>query len=127
MHSTRGFSLIEVIVAVAIIGTVTVAVGTLMQRLPVNGREVRDQDIAMKIARNEIEHLRALGYVALPASGAFANTLLASLASSTASITISAFNAKTKQVDVRVSWRGTGTTTRAVSLSTLITENSSLK
>lgn len=123
----HGFSLIEVTVAIAIIGIVTVATGALMQRLPINGREVRDQDIAVKIVRNEIENLRGLGYAALPSSGSFSDPLLASLASSTASITISNFNAKTKQADVRVSWQGAGTTTRSVSLTTLITEGSLLK
>lgn len=123
----RGFSLIEAVIAIAIIGIMTVAVGTLLQRLPINGREVRDQDIAIHIARNKIENLRAAGYAALPASGTFTDILLSSLASSSASVAISSFNAKTKQANVTVSWRGVGTTTRTVLLTTLITENSGLK
>lgn len=126
-YSSRGFSLIEAVIAIAIIGIMTVAVGALLQRLPINGREVRDQDVAIRIARNKVESLRAAGYAALPASGAFTDMLLSSLASSSASLTISSFNAKTKQADVVVSWRGVGTTTRTVSLTTLITENSELK
>jgi len=122
---TRGFSLIEVVVAIAIIGVMVVATSTLLQRLPISGREVRDQDLALRIARNEIEVLRAAGYDSLPASGSFTNTLLSSLASSSASLTISDFNAKTKRVEANVSWRG-ALGTRFVSLTTLITENSGM-
>jgi prepilin-type N-terminal cleavage/methylation domain-containing protein len=122
----RGFSLIEVTVAVAIIGTMIVATGILLQRIPINGREVRDQDLALKIAHNEVEILRASGYASLPANGPFANALLSSLASSTSSVTITDFNAKTKQVDVSVYWKGVGLVTRSVSLTTLITQNSGL-
>lgn len=124
---TRGFSLVEVTIAVAIVGIVIVATSVLVQRLPVSGREVRDQDLALKIARNKIETLRAAGYESLPASGPFTDTLLSSFSSSTASVTVSQFNDDTKQIGVTVSWEGAELTTRSVSLTTLITENSTLK
>ena len=123
----RGFSLLEVTVAVAVVGTIIVATSVLLQRLPVSGREVRDQDLALKIARNEIEILRAAGYASLPENGPFSDALLGSFASSTASVSIADFNEKTRRVDVIVSWGGTGGTTRSVSLTTLITQNSALK
>ena len=122
----RGFSLVEVTIAIAVVGLMVVTTSILLQRLPVSGREVRDQDLALRIARDKIETLRAAGYGALPPSGAFNNTLLGSLASSTASVTFTDFNAKTKQVNVSVSWEGDGAVTRSVSLTTLITENSTL-
>lgn len=124
---SRGFSLIEVTVAIAIIGIMIVAAGSLLSRIPVNSREVRDQDLALKIARNEIESLRAAGYAALPASGPFADELLSSLASSSASVAVTAFNAKTKQVSASVTWRGAGQSARSISLTTLITQDSGLK
>jgi len=127
VHSTRGFSLIEVTVAIAIIGMMIVATGVLFQRIPINGREVRDQDLALKIAHTEIEILRASGYAALPASGSFTDTLLGSLASSTATVTITDFDVKTKQADVSIFWRGADLSTRSITLTTLITENSTLK
>jgi len=122
----RGFSLIEVTVAIAIIGLMIVTTSTLLQRLPVSGDEVRDQDTALKIARTEIEILRAGGYDALPASGPFTNPLLSSLTSGSASVTITAYDAKTKQADVRVSWVGTGNTARSMSLTTLIAQTSGM-
>lgn len=121
----RGFSLIEVTIAVAIIGITIVATSALFSRLPVNGREVRDQDLALKIANNEIETLRAGGYSALPSTGSFNNALLSSLVSGTGSVTITVIDAKTKRADVSVSWQGTSAA-RSVSLTTLLSENSGL-
>lgn len=119
--------MIEATIAVAIIGTMVTATSALLQRIPVNGRETRDQDLALKIARNEIEILRASGYASLPSNGSFNNILLGSLASSTASVVTTDLNEKTKRVYVNVSWRGANLSTRSVSLTTLITENSRLK
>ncbi|MCX6787938.1 MAG: prepilin-type N-terminal cleavage/methylation domain-containing protein [Candidatus Kaiserbacteria bacterium] len=126
-YPKRGFSLIEITIAIAIIGVMIVATSSFLARIPANGREVRDQDLALKIARSEIETLRALGYDALPLSGPFTDTLLGSLASSSASIAITAFNAKTKQVTASVTWRGASSSTRSTAITTLITQNSGLK
>lgn len=122
----RGFSLVESVVATAIIGVTIVATGLLLQRIPVDGREVRDQDLALKIARAEIETLRASGYSALGTSGSFSNSLLTSLASSSATVTIVDYDTRTKKVTATVSWRGTGLVTRSMSLTTLIAQNSKL-
>lgn len=123
---TRGFSLIEITVAIAIIGLMVVTTSTLLQRLPVSGSEVRNQDIALKIARTEIEILRAGGYDALPTNGPFTNPLLSSLANGSTSVTITAYDAKTKRADVSVSWVGAGGASRSVSLTTLIAQTSGL-
>jgi prepilin-type N-terminal cleavage/methylation domain-containing protein len=120
-----GFSLIEVIVAIAIIGMMIVTTSVLLERLPVNSRAVSDQDVALKIARNEIETLRAGGYALLPVNGSFANPLLNSLPSGSASVTIAVYDAKTKRADVSVSWRETSGA-RTVSLTTLIAQTSGL-
>ncbi len=122
----RGFSLVETAIAIGIIGVMVVATGALLQRIPTSGREVRDQDVALRIARNELEVLRAAGYDALPTSGPFTDTLLSSLAEGAASVAVADFNAKTKRVDVSVSWRGAGPALRGVSLTTLITQDGGL-
>lgn len=126
LRSTRGFSLIEISIAIAIIGVMAVATSVLMQRLPVNGREVRDQDRAIRIARNEIELLRAGGYDALPVSGTFTDPLLSELAGGSASVAITVYDAQTKRADVSVAWIGAGSAARTVSLTTLIAQNSAL-
>jgi len=125
-YRSSGFSLVEVTVAIGVIALMIVATAVLLQRLPVSGREVRDQDLALKIAREEVELLRAGGYASLPASGSFTHPLLASLASSTALLAIADYNEDTKQVTATVSWRGASVVMRSVSLTTLIAEDSGL-
>ena len=121
-----GFSLIEVTVALGIIGVMLVAVGALLSRRPVDSREVRNQDLALTLVRSELETLRAGGYDALPTSGPFTHMLLPSLAGSSASVAVADFDAETKQVDVSVSWQGAGSVTRSVSLTTLVAQNGGL-
>lgn len=118
--------MVEVTVAIAIIGITIVATGAMLERLPVSGREVRDQDVALRIARTEIETLRAAGYDALPASGPFSDALLGSLVSGSASVTITAVDAKTKRADVTVSWKGGNLADRSLSLTTLVTQGSGM-
>lgn len=126
LHRTGGFSLIETTIAVGIIGVMVVAAGALLQRIPIDGREVRDQDLALKIARHEIEVLRGAGYDALPVSGSFTNPLLGSLSGGMGSVTVATYNAKTKRADIGVSWVGTGSVARSLTLTTLITQDSGL-
>lgn len=126
-RSTKGFSLIEVTLAVALIGLIIVATGVMLERIPVGGREARDTDIALRIARSEIELLRSAGYAALPAGGEWSDPLLSSLASSTAALLVTDANAQTKQVEATVSWRGADLAPRSVSLTTLLTKDSGLK
>lgn len=127
MTPSRGFSLIEIIVAVGIIGLIIIATTSMLQRVSVNEREISNQSLALRIARNEVELLRAAGYAALPASGSFTDSLLSSLPSGSGSIAVTVVNAKTKQLVVTVSWVGEGAITRSTSLTTLIAENSQLK
>jgi len=123
--SSRGFTLIEVTVSIFIIGIITVASTMLLRAAQVN-RVTQNEDLALKIANNEVGILRAGGYAALPASGPFSNSLLLSLPSGTATVTISSYNAKTKEADVSVSWLGPDNVTRTVALTTLITETGGL-
>jgi prepilin-type N-terminal cleavage/methylation domain-containing protein len=123
--AVRGFTLIEVTVAIFIIGIIIIASTMLLRAAQVN-RVTQDEDIALKIANNEVGVLRAGGYAALPASGSFTNSLLSMLPSGAAAVTISSYDAKTKKADVSVSWLGPDNATHAVALTTLITETGGL-
>jgi prepilin-type N-terminal cleavage/methylation domain-containing protein len=124
--SSRGFTLIEVAVAVFVIGIMIVASAALLHGVPVS-RVTHSQSIALAIAESQIETLRAAGYAALPASGSFTDSALSSLASSTASTTVTVYDSKTKRVDVGVSWLETDATRRYVTLTTLIAQVGGLK
>ncbi len=117
----RGFSFIEAIVSIALLGVILIASSAIIGGVPLM-QDARDQQIALTIAQSELDALRALGYDVLPLTGTFTDPTLASLASSTATRTIVTFNAKTKRVDVTVSWSARDQTQRSLVLTTLITQ-----
>jgi len=123
MNANRGFSLIEVIVSIFIIGVMLFSFQAVI-RSGALVRTVKGQGIALAIARNELESLRIGGYAALPSSGSFRDTLLDSLPpAATTTLTVSAYNTKTKQITVSVIWKDPGSAASStVSLSTLITQ-----
>ncbi|MFA6408249.1 MAG: prepilin-type N-terminal cleavage/methylation domain-containing protein [Candidatus Paceibacterota bacterium] len=126
MRAYRGFSLIEIIISIFIIGIMLV----LLQAVIRGGslaRAAQNQGIALSIAQGEIESLRASGYDNLPSSGTFTDSLLDTLPIATASLSVSDYNDKTKQVTVNVLWQNSGfTASSTVSLSTLITQTGGL-
>lgn len=123
---SRGFSLIEVLVSIFIIGVILIMVQAVA-RSGVLVRTTKSQAIALSIARTELENIRGGGYTTLPTSGSFTNDLLSSLPAATAALTVSAYNEKTAQVTATVTWQDPGTqASSTVSLSTLITQTGGL-
>lgn len=99
-----------------------------MSRTSVIVRTSKNQGIALSIARSKIETLRSNGYASIPPNGAFYDELLLTLPPlATTTLSVSNYNAKTKQVSVGVVWKDAGmTASSTVSLTTLITETGAL-
>lgn len=121
----KGFSLIEILVTIGILGLMIVVYQAVLGNVYLT-RNVQDKDVALKIATYKIEEIRALGYSSMPGSGTFTDTLLTSLPSGTAAMTITDYNAKVKQVVVTVGWTPQNSTARSVSLTTLVTDTGGL-
>lgn len=125
-NAQRGFLLIEVVIAIFVIAATVALYAAALHSFAVS-RSAAHSAVALSIAERELENARAGGYAALPASGPFSDPQLSSLASSSASIAVSAFNAKTKKVVVSILWREPESATSSiVSLSTLITQSGGL-
>jgi prepilin-type N-terminal cleavage/methylation domain-containing protein len=121
-----GYSLIEVTITIFIIAVVLVlylAAANTMQMT----KTAKYKEIALGIANNKIEELRAAGYSSLPGSGSFSTSQLSSLPSGSGDLDISDFNSDTKQVEVTVEWQEPGApSTKSISLTTLITKTGGL-
>jgi prepilin-type N-terminal cleavage/methylation domain-containing protein len=126
MKINRGFTLVEVLVAIGLI-CITIFACKSMISSAILARSVKNEDVALKIASHQIEELRALGYASLPVSGSFSDSMLSSLSSSSASMAISTYDAKTKQITVTVSWIEPASGNRSVVLTTLLAETGGLK
>lgn len=119
----RGFSLIEVIIGLALVLVTLTIFGVALSTLPLT-KTARNQNIAYHIAAKKIEELRDTTFVSLPSSGPFTDPGLADLPGSTADLTITDYEGsnKIKRAAVVVNWEETGQA-RSVLLETLISEN----
>lgn len=127
MPAHRGFSLVEVVVSIFIIGVMLFMLQAIIHSSALV-RMAKNQGIALSIARNKLEGLRAGGYTNLPTSGSFSDSLVDTLPqAATTTLVVSDYNVKTKQVSVSVVWKDQGTVaSTTVSLSTLIAQTGGL-
>lgn len=127
MKASRGFSLVEVVVSIFIIGVLLILLQAIF-RSSTMVKTAKNQSVALSIAKNEIEALRAGGYATLPASGSFPDSLLSTIPVATTTLIVSPYNAKTKLVTVNVLWQDSASSASStVSLSTLITQTGGLQ
>ncbi len=118
----KGFALVEIVVCLFMIG-ITLLVYSAASNTMTLSQHSKYQEVALKIASSKIEKLRQTSFASLPASGTFTDTLLNTLQSGTATLTMTDLNSKTKQATVVVSWTEHGSSaTRTVRLDTIITQ-----
>lgn len=109
--SAKGFTLVELIVTIVVLGIVITSLGTLYYEMQV--AEVRSQhyDLAVRAARTEIERLRNNGYSALTPGGTivFTSSLPTALPRDRAgSVAISQPTADLRRVDVTITYADYG-------------------
>ena len=126
INSNSGFTLLEVIVTLFIIGLVLVLYQAALGKVKLI-QYAKNQEIALRVANNKIEELRAGGYDALPASDSFSDSQLNTLSDCTATMTIANLNATTKRIVITIEWREpAGASLKNISLTTLITKTGGL-
>ncbi len=118
----KGFSIIEVVVSLFMLGVILLVYASANNTLVLN-RIARHQQEAYRIAANKLESVRAVPYASIPSSGTFVDPLMANLPGSSGALAVSAYDSRTKQVVVTVSWREPGTPTdKSAVVTTLITQ-----
>lgn len=117
--------MIELLISLFIVSLAVVFATFLTGTIKIT-RDDTYENIAFRIADAKLSELRAGGYAALPASGPFTDPDLAALPEGAASTTVIVWNSKTKEVITGVSWLGSASTTKYVSLTTLVTQSGGL-
>jgi prepilin-type N-terminal cleavage/methylation domain-containing protein len=118
----KGFSVIEVVVSLFMLGVILLVYAAANNTLILN-RIAKHQQLAYRIAANELESIRALPYASIPSSGPFSDTLMTNLPSGSGALATSVYDSRTKQIVVTVTWREPGTSIdKTESVTTLITE-----
>jgi prepilin-type N-terminal cleavage/methylation domain-containing protein len=118
----KGFTVIEVVVSLFIFGVMLMVYIASANTVILN-RNSKHKQTAYRVAAGAIEQLRATPYASLPNSGSINDPLLSELPTGQGTLSISPYNAKTKQVTSTVTWRNPGNNSlRSFSLTTLITE-----
>ena len=123
MFSNRGFSLIEVMISIFIVGAVALLYFATLNTFRLTHKS-RDEITALNVAQNKLTSLRSGRFANLPASGSFTDSQLSNLDSATATLAITnAGTTSLKQVTVTISWHEENpATTSSISASTLITQ-----
>lgn len=119
----KGFSLIEMIIALALVLATILVFAVALQSSPLT-RHARNQNVAYHVAANKIEELRNTQFSSLPASGAFSDPGLGNLQGATAQLTITDYQGSSdvKQVVVTISWLEAGAT-KSLTLETLMSNS----
>ena len=121
-HSQSGFTLIEVVVTILLIGA-TLVLYNATSKIVVINKVNKYKEVALRIADEKVQTLRVAGYSAVPASGSFSDSLISSLPGGAGTLTVSDVNAGTKSVLVTVSWTNPQNgSTQQVRLTTYIAE-----
>lgn len=115
--SRRGFSLLEVMLTLALVSAGTVAVVELFQRARVGGTDGENVLIATDLAQRRLEELRNTAYGSLTNESAASVSSPSGYSRFTRSVTVTTPFTNLKQVVVTVSWAAPGGTP-SVSLQT---------
>jgi hypothetical protein len=119
---SRGFTVIEVIISLCLLAAMFVIYQLTFMILAAN-QTTNDQELALRIAESESVNLHGLGYDALPSSGSFSDSMLASLPSGAGNIVVTDLGNNIKQAVITVTWNESRSkSNQAVTLTTLITE-----
>lgn len=129
LHSQTGFSLVEVVVIIAVAGMIVLFLGNLPSSLGLIGSS-KQETVVNQIINEEIERLRSLGHENIsPGTSTISDSRITSLPNSTSEVLIedcppslcSNGEQKISQVTITISWTSSGKP-KKIEVKTLVTE-----
>lgn len=116
MKKQDGFTIIELLVAIAVVGILVPTLVGFVNTLNRFNDRARDFTLVNSLAENKIESLRSVGYNSInTGTVSFTNEMPATLGSPrSASYTVTIPNTGIKQIDMTISYNDHGTTQSVV-------------
>ncbi len=111
-HTEKGFTVIELLVAIAVVGILVPALAGFVNTLNRFNDRARDLALINSLAENKVESLRSIGYVGVGnGTTSFASELPPTIGSpKTATYTVTTPNTGIKQIDINITYNDHGET-----------------
>lgn len=121
LRKNAGFTLVEVVVAIGLIGIVVISISTLFTTIQSTQQRTARMESATRAAQRQMESLRNNNYTNLTAGSNidFTSQLPPNLKNANGTVAISEPNDGLKRIDITVTYKD-GTTQQKVSLSSLV-------
>lgn len=121
LHKEEGFTLVELLVGIILIGIVAGLTSSMFSTIHRTQRQTNYTEVATRAAQREMESLRNNNYNSLDAGQTinFTNQLPPVLKNASGIVTVSEPNSELKRVDISVKYSD-GSTPREVRLSSLV-------
>lgn len=123
--SRKGFSLIELVIALGVVALTVFVFGIAVSSLPLT-KSTRNRNIAYHAAAQKLEELRNTPFASLPASGSFSYPIFSELTNASGQLTVSSYSGydpnQIKAAAVTVTWYENGVAYN-VRLDTLLSDS----
>lgn len=117
-----GHTIVEVVIAMFVFIVMLFLYASASNSTRLN-RQVKNQDLALRIAESSMEDLKNTPFNSLPSSGSLNHSNLSLLMNSSLNLTMTSINPSLKQAEVVISWKDESAgSVRSINLTSLLSD-----